>query len=88
MVLTAIARASETFEEFGKSQIERAVPVGRRSLSADDRPLVDDGDLDALGRLGLRRVGLVREFYVDALRPRCELFDLAEFVSDVFAETV
>src|SRR5690606_24330331 len=87
-VLAAVTGSAETLEQFARGEVEGSVTVGGLRLRADDRTAVAHGDLHPLADLRQARVALVRELYLDPLRPRGELRDLGQLAFHVGAEAV
>ena len=86
VVLRAVAKAAQALVELPGGDVDGGVAVGRFRLGADDRALAVDGELDALGCVGLPGVALVGQFDVDALGAGVELSDLGYLFLHVLPE--
>ncbi len=64
--------------ELVAGEVERRVQIGRRSLRPDHRAAGVEGDLHAVGPVGLPRVGLLGHLDVEADHLAVELLDLLQ----------
>ncbi len=72
--------------ELAGGDVDGRVAISGLSLSADDRALTVNGQLDALGGVGLAGVTFVSQLHVDALSAGVELSDLRNLLLHVFPE--
>ena len=86
VVLDAVARAAQALGQLAHGDVHGGVAVRGAGLGPDDRALGDDGDLDALGGVGLARVALVGDLDLHALDAGVELLDLGGLLLDVVAQ--
>ena len=87
VILLAVACAAQTLGQLAHGDVEGGEAVGGTGLGPDDRAFRDDGDLGALGGIGLARVALVGDLDLDALDARVELLDLGGLLLDVVPQT-
>ena len=70
MVLAAVAGTAQTKRQLVESQIESTELVGAGGFGTHHGTTCDDGDLNALGGVGLTRIALVGQHNLDTLRIR------------------
>ncbi len=70
MVLAAVAGTAQTKRQLVESHIESAELVGAGGFGTHHGTTCDDGDLNALGGVGLARIALVGQHNLDTLRIR------------------
>ena len=86
VVLHAITQAAQALVELAGGDVDGRVAISGLSLSADDRALTVNGQLDALGSVGLAGVTFVSQLHIDALSAGVELSDLRNLLLHVFPE--